>query len=215
MGLCYPHDGFNGAVGLSFSHVVLQGAAEEGLLPVGLETTETLVSLHHSSGGPPKSHLGIAPVLELASPGRGARVGTPGAVRGAVMGLKRSAPAVAVDLRIPKLRKGSYFSFFGEPRRTAEKALIVVIQEACVQGISTRTSVTVVLSSGRDVDEARSVTSMKLLPGALCAAIVSADSTGRQSPLSDRGLLVPAGETGGCGDAEDPGALPRHPLPRE
>jgi transposase-like protein len=32
--------------------------------------------------------------------------------------------AGAVDLRIPKLRKGSYFAFFLEPRRTAEKALI-------------------------------------------------------------------------------------------
>ena len=46
--------------------------------------------------------------------------------------------AGAVDLRIPKLRRGSYFPFFLEPRRTAEKALIAVIQEAYVQGISTR-----------------------------------------------------------------------------
>jgi transposase-like protein len=41
-------------------------------------------------------------------------------------------------LRIPKLRKGSYFPFFLEPRRMAEKALTAVIQEAYVQGISTR-----------------------------------------------------------------------------
>ena len=46
--------------------------------------------------------------------------------------------AGAIDLAIPKLRKGSYFPFFLEPRRTAEKALIAVIQEAYVQGISTR-----------------------------------------------------------------------------
>jgi putative transposase len=44
----------------------------------------------------------------------------------------------AVDLRIPKLRKGSYFPAFLEPRRTAEKALTAVIQEAYIQGISTR-----------------------------------------------------------------------------
>src|ERR671928_1712653 len=43
-----------------------------------------------------------------------------------------------IDLAIPKLRKGSYFPAFLEPRRTAEKALIAVIQEAYVQGISTR-----------------------------------------------------------------------------
>ncbi|GJE15115.1 IS256 family transposase [Methylobacterium longum] len=43
-----------------------------------------------------------------------------------------------VELRIPKLRKGSYFPAFLEPRRMAEKALTAVIQEAYIQGISTR-----------------------------------------------------------------------------
>ena len=46
--------------------------------------------------------------------------------------------AGAIDLRIPKLRKGSYFPGFLEPRRTAEKALAAVIQEAYIQGVSTR-----------------------------------------------------------------------------
>jgi putative transposase len=46
--------------------------------------------------------------------------------------------AVRIDLSIPKLRKGSYFPAFLEPRRTAEKALTAVIQEAYVHGISTR-----------------------------------------------------------------------------
>ncbi len=46
--------------------------------------------------------------------------------------------AGAVELRIPKLRKGSYFPGFLEPRRLAEKALTAVIQEAYVQGVSTR-----------------------------------------------------------------------------
>jgi putative transposase len=43
-----------------------------------------------------------------------------------------------VDLRIPKLRKGSYFPAFLEPRRLAEKALAAVVQEAYVHGVSTR-----------------------------------------------------------------------------
>jgi transposase-like protein len=43
-----------------------------------------------------------------------------------------------IDLKIPKLRQGSYFPAILEPRRTAEKALIAVIQEAYIQGISTR-----------------------------------------------------------------------------
>jgi transposase-like protein len=46
--------------------------------------------------------------------------------------------AGAVELRIPKLRKGSYCPGFLEPRRMAEKALAVVIQEAYIQGVSTR-----------------------------------------------------------------------------
>jgi hypothetical protein len=46
--------------------------------------------------------------------------------------------AGTVELRIPKLRTGSYFPRFLEPRRVAEKALTAVIQKAYVQGISTR-----------------------------------------------------------------------------
>jgi transposase-like protein len=46
--------------------------------------------------------------------------------------------AGAVALEIPKLRKGSYFPGFLEPRRASEKALTAVIQEAYVQGVSTR-----------------------------------------------------------------------------
>jgi transposase-like protein len=42
--------------------------------------------------------------------------------------------AGTVELRIPKLRKGSYFPGFLEPRRMAEKALTAVVQEAYVQG---------------------------------------------------------------------------------
>jgi putative transposase len=46
--------------------------------------------------------------------------------------------AGTVELRIPKLRKGSYFPGLLEPRRMAEKALTAVIQEAYIQGVSTR-----------------------------------------------------------------------------
>jgi transposase-like protein len=46
--------------------------------------------------------------------------------------------AGTVELKIPKLRKGAYFPGFLEPRRMAEKALTAVIQEAYIQGVSTR-----------------------------------------------------------------------------
>lgn len=43
-----------------------------------------------------------------------------------------------IDLHIPKVREGSYFPSFLDPRRRAEKALVGVIQDAYVQGVSTR-----------------------------------------------------------------------------
>src|SRR3954465_5108843 len=43
-----------------------------------------------------------------------------------------------LELRIPKLRQGSYFPSFLEPRRRAEQALVAVVQEAYVNGVSTR-----------------------------------------------------------------------------
>lgn len=46
--------------------------------------------------------------------------------------------AGTVDLKVPKLRRGSYSPAFLEPRRTSEKALLAVIQEAYVSSVSTR-----------------------------------------------------------------------------
>jgi len=46
--------------------------------------------------------------------------------------------AGTVELRIPKLRQSSYFPGFLDPRRIAEKAMTAVIQEAYIQGVSTR-----------------------------------------------------------------------------
>ena len=71
---------------------------------------------------------------------RGLRREEPGAA-GPAQRLSRpdwETRAGTVELRIPKLRKGCYFPGFLEPRRMAEKALTAVIQEAYVQGVSTR-----------------------------------------------------------------------------
>src|SRR3546814_11134648 len=43
-----------------------------------------------------------------------------------------------LNLKIPKLRAGSYFPGFLEPRKMVEKALVAVIQEAWIGGVSTR-----------------------------------------------------------------------------
>lgn len=56
--------------------------------------------------------------------------------------------AVTVGLKIPKLRSGTYFPDFLEPCRTAEKALTAVIQDAYIQGISTRSADELVKAMG-------------------------------------------------------------------
>jgi len=43
-----------------------------------------------------------------------------------------------IDLRVPRVRDGSYFPGLLEPRTRAERALAAVVQEAYVQGVSTR-----------------------------------------------------------------------------
>lgn len=43
-----------------------------------------------------------------------------------------------VELRIPKLRKGSFYPSIGEPRRRIDQALYAVVMEAYVHGVSTR-----------------------------------------------------------------------------
>src|SRR5271165_616830 len=82
-------------------------------------------------------------LMELETEGRcGARHGERSAdrrnQRNGYRERDRETRAGTVELRIPKLRKGSYFPGFLEPRRMAEKALTAVIQEAYIQGISTR-----------------------------------------------------------------------------
>jgi putative transposase len=58
--------------------------------------------------------------------------------------------AGTLELRIPKLRKGSYFPSFLEPRRLAEKAIAAVVQEAYVHGVSTRSVDDLVRALGMD-----------------------------------------------------------------
>src|ERR671928_899455 len=53
-----------------------------------------------------------------------------------------------LELQIPKLRTGSYFPSWLEPRRRAEQALVAVVAEAYVQGVSTRKVEALVQSLG-------------------------------------------------------------------
>ena len=43
-----------------------------------------------------------------------------------------------IELEVPRVRDGTYFPSLLEPRRRAERALVAVVQEVYVQGVSTR-----------------------------------------------------------------------------
>ena len=55
-----------------------------------------------------------------------------------------------MELRIPRIREGSYFPSLLEPRRRSEKALLAVIQQAYVEGVSTRRVDDLIKSLGCD-----------------------------------------------------------------
>jgi transposase-like protein len=61
-----------------------------------------------------------------------------------------------IGLRIPKLRKGSFFPLIREPRRRIDQALYAVVMEAYVQGISTRSIDDLVEAMGSDVGISKS-----------------------------------------------------------
>src|ERR1700716_3763717 len=73
----------------------------------------------------------------LPGAGHGEKSAARLAQRNGYRGREWDTRAGTVELRIPKIRKGSYFPGFLEPRRATEKALTAVIQEAYVQGVST------------------------------------------------------------------------------
>jgi putative transposase len=70
-----------------------------------------------------------------------------------------------VELRIPKLRKGSFFPVILEPRRRIDQALYAVVMEAYVHGVSTRSVDDLVEAMGADAGISKSEVSR------ICAAL--------------------------------------------
>ena len=72
-----------------------------------------------------------------------------------------STRAGEIELAIPKIRRGSYFPSFLEPRKRSEQALVAVVQEAYVAGVSTRKVDQLVESLGLADLEERGVTDLR------------------------------------------------------
>jgi putative transposase len=77
-------------------------------------------------------------VSELIGAELGERTPDRATHRNGYRGREWQTRAGTVELQIPKLRRGSYFPSFLEPRRCSEQALLSVVQQAYVCGVSTR-----------------------------------------------------------------------------
>lgn len=84
-----------------------------------------------------------------------------------------------VLLQIPRLRQGSYFPSFLEPRRRAERALVAVVQEAYVSGVSTRAVEDLVKALGEDVRIEKSAVSR------MCKELDEEAKAFRERPLDE------------------------------
>jgi transposase-like protein len=83
-----------------------------------------------------------------------------------------------LELQIPKLRRGSYFPSFLEPRRRSEQALVSVVQEAYVAGVSTRKVDQVVESLGLRISKSE--------VSRICAGLDEQVDAFRKRPLEGR-----------------------------
>lgn len=93
--------------------------------------------------------------------------------------------AGTVELKIPKLRKGTNFPGFLEPRRMAGKALTAVIQEAYIQGVSTRSVDDLVKAMGMSGISKSQVSR-------LCEDRNNAPATGRWKPSPLSAMILPS-----------------------
>lgn len=83
-----------------------------------------------------------------------------------------------IDLRVPRVRDGSYFPALLEPRTRGERALVAVVQEAYVGGVSTRRVDALVKALGMDGISKSQVSR-------LCAELDADVERFRSRPLSE------------------------------
>ncbi len=79
-----------------------------------------------------------AEVSELIGAQRGERTGDRATHRNGYRPRRWDTRAGEIELQIPKIRQGSYFPSFLQPRKRSEQALVAVVQQAYVCGVSTR-----------------------------------------------------------------------------
>jgi transposase-like protein len=119
-----------------------------------------------------------AEVSELIGAGRGERSEERLTHRNGYRMRPWATRAGEIELAIPKIRRGSYFPSFLEPRRRSEQALVSVVQEAYVAGVSTRKVDQVVESLGLRISKSE--------VSRVCAGLDEQVDAFRNRPLEGR-----------------------------
>jgi transposase-like protein len=119
-----------------------------------------------------------AEVSELIGAERGARTPERLTHRNGYRQRVWSTRAGELELAIPKIRRGSYFPSFLEPRKRSEQALVSVVQEAYVAGVSTRKVDQVVESLGLRISKSE--------VSRICAGLDEQVEAFRNRPLEGR-----------------------------
>jgi transposase-like protein len=119
-----------------------------------------------------------AEVCELIGAERGERTEDRATHRNGYRARRWDTRAGEIELQIPKLRRGSYFPSFLQPRKRSEQALVSVVQQAYVCGVSTRRVDQLVESLGLRVS--RSEVSR------ICALLDEQVQAFRERPLEGR-----------------------------
>src|SRR3954453_8937511 len=124
------------------------------------------------------SELMEAEVSELIGAERGERTEDRATHRNGYRPRRWDTRAGEIELQIPKLRRGSYFPSFLQPRKRSEQALVAVVQQAYVCGVSTRRVDQLVESLGLRVSRSEG--------SRICAGLDEQVQAFRERPLEGR-----------------------------
>ena len=128
--------------------MALSGSAVSELLEI-LRTGDA-VDLIRESARMVRQELIEAEAADVIGAGRYERTDTRTTERNGARPRTLATQAGDIDLRIPKLRKGSFFPLILEPRRRIDQALYAVVMGAYVAGVSTRSVDDLVAALGID-----------------------------------------------------------------
>jgi Transposase and inactivated derivatives len=171
--------------------VFLAGITKETPMALSQSALSELLDAIRAGGGEDVLREAMALVLQelieleasqAIGAGRHERVDSPTTHRNGSRARLLSTKAGDVELRIPKLRAGSFFPSLLAPRRRIDVALYAVVMEAYVHGVSTRKVDDLVAALGVDAGISKSEVSR------ICADLDETVAAFRDRPLGHTGF---------------------------